>query len=261
MLRGLEAVTRGMESALSFNDNIANNMANVNSTGYKQTKMIFKNIHDVAINNIDKTKTDDEGNKAVGSLSVGSTVDSVVIDFSQGGLKTTDNPLDMAINGDGFFSVQSKDGSTAYTRNGSFVLGDDGYLKTVSGEAVLGQRGPIKIDLKGSQIKDIVVDSQGDISVNNKVIDKLNIVDFKDKTQMTSLGESLFVSTNEQSNPPVKTNNFSVTQGALESSNANIIQSMVNSINASRTYETLNSMVQTISKSLEQGITQVGRVR
>lgn len=261
MIRGLEAVTRGMESALSFNDNIANNLANVNSTGYKQTKMIFKNIHDVAINNIDNNSTDGEGKKTVGSLSVGSTVDSVVIDFSQGGVKTTDNPLDMALNGDGFFSVQSKDGSTAYTRNGSFVLGQDGILRTVSGDAVLGQNGPVKVDIKNSEVKDIVVDAQGSVAVNNKVVDKLKIVDFKDKTQMVSLGESLFKSSNVQTNPPVKASNYSVTQGALESSNANIIQSMVNSINASRTYETLNNMVQTISKSLEQGITQVGKVR
>jgi len=259
MLRGFESVTKGMIGVLDLNDAIANNMANVNSTGFKQQNVVFKNIRDVMINDINKQYVDQDA-KNLGTLSLGSTVDAVIIDFRQGGIQTTGNPLDLAINGDGFFSIQTKDGSTAYTRNGSFILDTRGVLTTLDGCPVLGKNGPIILNINNNQAKDIVISGDGTVSVGREIVAQLDIVDFADKNSMEALGNSLYRPKDINSNPPIAAQGV-VTQGAIEKSNANVVQSMVNSITASRTYDALNEILKNTSKTLEKNINQVGRVR
>ncbi len=259
MLRGIESTKQGMLSALHLNDTIANNMANISTTGFKQSKVVFKNIQDTAIENLDKNKHSEDGKKTVGSISLGSGVDSVIIDFQQGAIKSTGNPLDLAINGDGFFRIKKENGDVAYTRNGNFLLAADGTLKTVSGESVLGKEGPIKIDIKRNQASEIIISEDGSIELEQEKIGQVDLVDFKDKTSLKSVGSSMYVPINPDEKP-VKAENCQVTQGAIESSNANVIGTMVNSITAMRTYETLNNIMQTTSKTLEKNVNNVGRI-
>jgi len=260
MLRGIESATKGMLGVMELNDVIANNLANVNSAGFKETKLIFKNIHDSAVNALDKSVKGNE-TKQVGSLSVGSVVDAAVIDFSQGGLRITGNPLDVAINGKGFFEVQMPDGSSAYTRNGSFILTDNGGLTTINGEPVMGEGGQIQLDLKQYQTKDITISGDGVIHLDKEEVGKLRIVDFANKAGMKTIGSALFVPGDGQNSSPHSAENFQVVQGAIESSNSNIIQTMVNSIAATRMYETLSNIIQAESRTLDKTINQVARLR
>ena len=105
ILRGLESAANGMLSLIEQHDNIANNLANVNTTGYKRTALTFKNIMDSNIYENKGTLLDGE-TRNLGNLSVGSEVQKLTYDFSQGTLMRTDNPFDLALEGDGFFKVR-----------------------------------------------------------------------------------------------------------------------------------------------------------
>ena len=144
MIRGLYTGASGMLSEMARTDIIANNLANVNTLGFKKDRTIFRafpemNIHrvddpvQVGLNRVIDPKP------FIGMLGTGVMVDEVNIDFSQGAIKTTSNPLDVAIKGEGFFQVQTPEG-IRFTRDGNFSLNRDGYLVTKDGHYVLGKR-------------------------------------------------------------------------------------------------------------------------
>lgn len=263
MLRGIETAAQGTAAILDWNDMMANNLANVNTTGFKKAQMIFKDIHEQALANASVNKQDQstQNNRIIGNLSTGSTVDSIVIDFSQGGLQQTGNPLDLGINGQGFFKIQTADG-IAYTRNGNFLLNKDGFLVNSNGDAVLDtSNSKIQIKLNNQQTKDINITGDGQIAIGQQKLQKLAVVDFTDKTQLESVGSTMFKPKDESETKPVQAKNFEVRQGSLEGSNASIIESMLGSINASRTYETLNNILKNTSETLQKSTGTVGRLR
>ena len=138
ILRSFEAAANGMNALMDMNDNTANNLANVNTIGYKKGALRFKDIMQSAVYSQQGSiiRNTDESNY-LGSLSVGSASMQYTHDFSQGALTKTSNPYDVAIEGDGFFKVQDADGNISYTRNGSFVVDNGYWLKTKQGEYVL----------------------------------------------------------------------------------------------------------------------------
>jgi flagellar basal-body rod protein FlgG len=262
MLRGIEAAKNGMLSTLDLHDVIANNLANVNTTGFKQSKLVFKDIQETVINKMEQTEGISQKLYKLGSLSQGSSSDMMVIDFTQGGIKDTGNPLDLAINGQGFFKIQMPDGNVGYSRNGSFIFQEDGTITTKNNMPLLDdQNSPIQIDLSQKQQKNIVISGNGTISAGKQILGKVDIVDFKDKVNIKAIGNSLYVPTNPKQNQPVTPEKYNLSQGSLESSNGNIIESMVNTINAERAYDSLNNVLQMDSKSLEKAISSVGRVQ
>lgn len=260
MLRGIETAKSGMLSALELNDSVANNLANINTTGFKRTELIFKNIQNAAVKNIQSEYFVNGDNSKPGTISLGSSVDAAIIDFKQGGIKSTGNNFDLALKGDGFFKVEQEGGEVAYTRNGTFTLQPDGALTTLDGKPVLGDAGPIVINLQEAKASEITITADGSIQVKEEEAGKVAVVDFEDKINMVSLGNSFFKPINPDENPEIDAHAV-VVQGALESSNANVIESMVNSIAASRTYETLNSIVRTNSETLKKNVTEVGQIR
>jgi flagellar basal-body rod protein FlgG len=262
MLRGIEAAKNGMVSILDLNDTIANNLANINTTGFKQSNIVFKDIQETAINKLEKNKGMIERSYQLGSLSNGSTSDALVIDFTQGGLKQTGNTFDVALNGDGFFKVKMPNGNIGYTRNGNFMLQTDGTLVTKENMSVLDADNlPIQIDLTDKQAKDIIITTDGTINLGKQTVGKMDLVDFNDKINIKALGNSTYVPTNPKKNIPIPTTNCTLVQGSLEASNGNIVTSMVNSINAQRSYESLNNVIQMNSKTLEKTISTVGAVK
>lgn len=256
MTRGIEAAAAGMTSILLQHDIIANNMANVNTPGFKQGIATFKNFEEVLVNQIDAKKGYTQNQ--IGSLSSGSILDMSTVDFKQGSLKSTGNALDFAISGQGFFTVMTPQGE-AYTRNGSFIRGQNGQLTTNEGYPVMGENGIISLNVNDNQLKDIKVDSNGQVQLNGQVIDNLKIVEFKNPNTVNQLGNSLYKAT--PGNNPVKATNYEVNQGAIESSNANMVESMVNSITGMRTYETLGKVIETSHRSLSKTVGEVGRVK
>lgn len=265
--RGIQAAANGMMSLLDMNDTIANNLANVNTVGFKKSALTFKNIYDERIeqasNNKDVKISD---HRYLGNLSVGSATDKSILAFTQGTLDRTGNPMDLAIEGDGFFKLQGKDGKIVYTRNGQFTLNDKNRLVTHDGETVLDNKNrPIQIDLVGNQadFKDIMFQERGEVVLNAKTpvtLQTIAIVDFGDRENMISLGNGKFVPSDPKLNPELKADKFDLQQGAVELSNSSTITEMINSINVSRNYETLSKLVKEDATLLDTAI-NLGRVR
>lgn len=259
ILRGLESAANGMQALIEQNDSTANNVANVNTVGYKKQSLAFKDIYESNV--VQKTENAGE-RKTIGELSVGSQVQKLTYDFSQGALNRTGGIFDLAIQGDGFFKVQSNDGEISYTRNGSFVLNNNGNLVTKDGDYVLDNRGKqIKINTNGvvmRSLNDIIINEDGRIELTNETgrtpLQTIGVYDFANKEDMICIGGSQFKPTNISTNPELKAEKFSIQQGALEMSNANVVNEMIKTISTSRNYESLSKLVKTNGESLSQVI-------
>jgi len=260
MVQGIETAAAGMVSIIDRNDIIANNLANTNTVGFKQLMPSFKNIHDVdvQVKNIDDPAS--PGMKKIGTLSAGCALDATQLDFAQGALKQTGRSLDVALDGEGFFRVKNDSGEY-YTRNGSFSLNEEGDLITRSGDLVLNNSGgTINIDITGRSMEDVTITKDGRIMHNDAELDRLGIVDFADKTKLKMKGHSLFENIDPKVKP-VEPENYSVSQGFLEGSNANVIKSMINSVEGSRIYETLSKVIRDSDQTLRKTVNEVGDVR
>lgn len=283
MIKGLYSAASGMINMLSANDNTANNLANINTPGFKQGVTVFKTFAPLLI---DKIASNGAAQSAAGGylgmISPGAKVASIAFDFAQGELKKSGNNYDLAIKGDGFFEVQTANGQKAYTRDGSFIVNQEGYLTTQDGNMVVGKDNkPIFL---GKGIVDFKVDSKGTVLVNNPAakpskdqnqqtqnvsdqqakqpemlpVGQLKIVDFENKFGLMRKGNNLFE--DGGSAMPKQAANYSIVQGSLESSNSNVITTMVKTIEGMRTYETLAKIVETTGGNLEKVVNQLGRV-
>lgn len=264
IIRGLESASTAMQALIDQNDSTANNVANVNTVGYKKQSLVFKDIYDTNV--IQKSAGTDEY-KSIGSLSLGSQVQQMSYDFSQGTLDTTENVFDLAIQGDGFFKIQSSNGDVSYTRNGSFALNNNGNLVTKDGDLVLDdQSKPIKIntnDVVMHSLNDIIINEDGQVTISNDqvqmVLQKVGVYDFADKEDMICVGGSKFKPTSANKGPELKAEKFGIRQGALEMSNANVVNEMIKTVSTSRNYETLSKLVKSSGESLSN-VMRVGRL-
>lgn len=264
ILRGLEAATNGMKALIEQNDSTSNNVANVNTVAYKKQVLAFGNIYNSNISQKDSVNGE---YKSVGELSVGSQVQKLVYDFSQGTLDKTGGVFDLAIQGDGFFKIQSNDGDISYTRNGSFTLNNNGNLVTKDGDYVLDNREKlIKINTKGvvmRSLNDIIINEDGRIEIVNEEgrtpLQTIGVYDFANKEDMICIGGSKFKPIDPATNRELKAEKFAIDQGSLEMSNANVVTEMIKTINTSRNYETLSKVVKTSSDTLARVI-NVGRL-
>ncbi|MBU1743173.1 MAG: flagellar hook-basal body protein, partial [Proteobacteria bacterium] len=175
--------------------------------------------------------------------------------FRQGVIHPTNNNLDLAINGPGFFKVQLAQG-VAYTRCGNFLLSKDGHLVTRDGHPVLGSRGPITVT---GDARRIHIDRAGNVYDRGERIDTLAMVRFQDNTQLRKIGRTMFSAApgTEQKVPEAKRD---LTQGALEMSNLSPVYEMVKMIETHRTFEAYTKIIQTIAEMDEKSANQVGRL-
>lgn len=178
----------------------------------------------------------------------------MTIDMSQGDLRPTDNPLDLAISGDGFFRIQADQG-IRYTRNGNFSFDDQGVLVNSEGFAVLGENGPITIDGENITVRD-----NGEIEVDSAVVDKLSIVSFESAERLVKEGASLFSYNGPVADETVP-ERFQIKQGALEQSNVETVTEMTRMIETNRYYESFQKLLQTIDELNAKAISEVGQVR
>jgi len=229
---------------------LANNIANVNTTGFKKDRTTFR-IYDLKSSAADNSATSDIG-KREPFLPLLSGTQPI---FSQGGMRQTGNTLDMAIEGEGFFSIQTPDG-VRYTRNGSFNLNKDGVLVTKDGFPVLGDGGEIKID---DDDKIFTVDYEGTISVDEKQIGKLNIVDFSRPYTLSKAGNTLF-ELKDKGSKEITAERFQINQGYLELSNVDVITSMTEMIETFRGYESYQKVIKSIDDVNGKAINEIGRI-
>ncbi len=206
-------------------DNITNNLANANTNGFKRDLLLASSW--ITPYNQGRTENpEDPANNFIYPI-----VERVYIDFSQGSIRQTGNPLDIAIEGEGFFSIT--DGTnTFYTRDGNFRIDSEGYLVNAAGMRVLTENNqPIRVN------GELKVSPDGTLFVNGEQIGRLGIFNLNNPEK---LGNNLF------SGIPVETRNYRILQGALESSNVNAIIEMVKLIQAHRAHEVYSNLVRTL---------------
>ncbi len=275
MNTGLDVAASGMLSVLNYNDILANNLANVSAPGFKGSFATFKNVHEELVNKPEGSNN--YGNRIAGSISVKNALDSTIVDTSQGSIKETGNPLEFAIHGKGFFTVETPNG-IAYTRNGAFIKGMDGKLVNKDGHHVLVERvNKNQVDLnegtkdfliteeehffvKGD-ISKLDINEKGEIQLNGKLIGRIKISDFKDLDNIKPIGNYLFGAKDNSPDAVRLTEDFKLHRGALELSNTNVVETMINSIKASRTYETLAKVVEQTDRGVSKAINDVGQMK
>ena len=262
MIRGLYTSAWSMIANSKKMDVITNNMANVNTTGYKKDTVVFESFPDLLTKRINDTKNSSN----IGSMELSSDVGEIYTYFTQGQLNQTNNTMDIAISDDNtsqaaspaFFTIgvadPAGDGEMKeyYTKDGSFVLNSNNQLATRDGNLVLGQNGPITLEPGAFS-----VDDKGNIVQNGTIIDTLKITQFVDGTKLRKFGDNLL------ENAGSETSDFTgtVLQGFTEGSNVNVIDEMVDMITVMRAYEANQKVLQSHDSLLEKAVNEVGVVR
>lgn len=236
-------------------DILANNLANMDTTGFKQDAVTFRARMDQTIYGITPSGSGGPASvRPLGMLSTGTSVDHITVRYSQGDLKPTGNPLDLGIRGTGFFTVQTPKG-VAYTRNGSFQLDRNRMLVDSQGNPVLGTGGPIQLPPKGK----LVVGKDGTIAAGTQVVGQLRLADFANPDkQLIKQGDSYFHLVKGVEQPATTTT--AVEQGFLEQSTVNPISSMITMIDAMRTYESSQKVMQTEDKELGNAVNEIAKM-
>jgi flagellar basal-body rod protein FlgG len=247
-------------------DAIANNLANVDLTGYKRDTPVDKAFPEILLR-----RMNDDGvykfplgsvdtTPIVGRLGTGVELNEVFTVFEQGPMKQTENFFDLALEGQGFLAIDTQAGER-YTRNGSFHLNDESYLVTKNGELVLGENGPLRL-----KKNNFVVDQDGVIWQNAALagderrlvsleenewenlerVDRLKIVDFHRPRYLKKMGNSFWEATEESGPAEVRqVDRPKIRQGFLEGANVNVVTEMVQMIEVNRSYEANQKLIQT----------------
>ena len=265
-MRSLYTAASGMEAQQQSIDTISNNIANVNTVGYKSERTEFETLMYQTMERADMDPANQTGKPV--NLQSGSGVKPVGTAriFTQGSVQVTDYPLDFCIEGDGFFVVDTGGGNLGYTRNGSFKLSMEpdggGALVTSQGYYVLDTNGEKIIFPEETVMSDISVSSDGLVSVMDEEtgtineIAQIDIVQFPNTQGIEAIGNNLYVPTVASGQPISEadgtiTNTSSIVQGALEASNVSVADEMINLIITQRAYE-LNSKSVTTADEMMQ---------
>lgn len=220
---------------------LSNNVANVNTTGFKQNRVSFESM----LENKLQLKQAEGINY--------SRLNKSVTDFTQGSFRNTENPLDLAIQGDAYFQVQGPDGPL-YTRRGDFGLLQDGTLTTRHGLPVLGENGT-PVNIPDAEISEIAFTDDGAIYIlgregRREEVGKIGLFEIDDKNLLTHVSDTTFALPKDIKPTPSETGR--VLQGKLEVSNVNMIGAMANLIDNQRAFDTLHKAIKSYSTISEQ---------
>ncbi len=243
MVNGLYTASRGMSHILAKQDVAANNLANLNTTAFKVSQLATRT--EVRI------ERDEDRRLHQRELQ---TLDAEYRRFSQGPMVSTGNPLDLALEGDGFFAVETPNGA-AFTRAGSLALNDRRELTTLAGYRVLDERGlPVKLD-RG----EVSFQTDGSMFQQGQPLGKLGLWRFQDNQKLEAAGDGLYRNPFPQENPPLASG-VELRQGYLEGSNVEPVAAMVQMIAYTRNYEADQKAIQAIDQTLAKAVNEVGRV-
>ena len=245
MNSGMYAAVSGNIASMQRMEVITNNLANINTVGFKKDRMIF----DTMLNSA-KNPTQPAGTLTDAPVLSDYTVET---DFSAGPLKQTGNPLDLALDGSGFFVVNTPQGK-AYTRQGNFHLDGNGKVVTADGYEVQGGGGPVTI--KGGKVD---INEKGEVSVDGQQVATLSVVDFPKPYQLQKIGSAMFVPSGPEMTEQPATGT-QVRQGALEDSNVQPLLEMVNLIETTRLYESCVKTIQSYDEMANKAANDLGRV-
>lgn len=234
---------------------ISNNLANANTTGFKRDRAVFE---DLIYQNIRQPGAQSSQDTQLPTgLQLGTGVRVVATEklFTQGNVSQTDAPLDVAIQGRGFFEIQLPDGTTAYTRDGSFTLDSQGQIVNSSGYPMQPSISippnvlSITIGVDGT----VSTVASGDTSPTQ--VGSIQLVDFVNETGLQARGENLYLETASSGSPtpgtPGQNGLGTIIQGSLETSNVNVVEELVNMIETQRTYEVNSRAIETADEMLQ----------
>lgn len=255
--RALRTAASGMYAQELNIEVISNNIANINTTGYKRNKAEFQDLmyQQVNVNSVN-AGTPGVSDNPTNSVQVGNGVvpTSTAKIFTQGDITPTNNQLDVAIQGDGFFQVRKDDGTYAYTRDGSFKVNADGRIVTSSGYIVDPE---LSLDENATGVS---ISKDGAVTVqeaggNSYVLGNFELARFMNPGGLKALGNNLYAQTDSSGAPiigtPGKDGFGEVNQGYLESSNVDIVEEMISMIAAQRAYEINSKTVQTVQDMMQ----------
>jgi len=234
LIQGFQFSKDGLENKSRAIEVIANNLANVSSVGFKRSDMFSQSLRDAQTN------------------SRAEPIPKESIDFAQGSIQLTGNPMDLAIEGDGFFSIDTKEG-IRYTRQGNFKLDSEAFLTTPDGDYVLGNGGRIRVE------GEIRFSDDGKVFLNGEESNQLDIVSISDKSKLYRAGSGLFGVSDERvvlEMPEA----IKIRAGSLEASNVNAIEEMVKLIETYRQFEADQRALKAQDESLSKAVNDVGRV-
>lgn len=257
MLRSMYASVSSMITLQARQGIITNNLANINTTGYKSQTLVAKSFDDMLLHNKDNYKNGVSNVNELGSLNFGVRIDETATSYKQGTLISTENNTDFAIVGNGFFQVTDEQNNTYYTRDGSFKVNPQGYLVTNSGHYVMGinsQTGNSERIYIGSDLISISPDNSVMINGENRY--KFNIVDFENYDNLTKYGNNLY-----KGDGGFNSNNYSIKQKYLEGSNIDSINEVAMMMETVKEFEANQKVIQTIDSTLSQIANEIGRVR
>ena len=233
---------------------ISNNLANVSTTGFKRDRAEFQDLLYQIKRQPGAQSTQDSQLPSGLQLGTGVRIVGTQKNFTAGSLQTTDNPLDMAVNGRGFFQVLTPDGTVAYTRDGSFHLNSDGQIVTSNGNALE----PAIVVPPETQT--FTVGNDGTVSVTvagnatPQIIGNIQTADFINPAGLQATGNNLFLETAASGAPQVGTPGLNglgtVLQNTLENSNVSVVEEMVNMITTQRAYEMNSKVISTADQML-----------
>ncbi len=234
----LTKLKQAMMAQVDRNNNSANNLSNIGTTGFKKDQLFFHTLSDEL------------------DISEGMTHST---SFEQGHLQETGNPFDLAISGSGFFTVEMEDGENAFTRDGVFHIDEDGVLKNKSNLPVLGEGGWINILSEFGTPSEVKITERGEVFADGELLDTIIVSDFETPNALTKIGGSLFKAHERAIEFQVETP--SVRQGFLENSNVNPAQEMIELIEIQRNFEGMQRMVRALDDVYKKAVTQVGQYR
>lgn len=227
-------------------DTIANNIANMNTDAYKANGIMFEEY-------IDREARDYQFRFTDQRLSFVQDF-AVYNDFTQGAIRQTGNPFDVALaEADAWFVIERPDGSEAYTRAGGFHLDDSGQLVTAEGYSVLSEGGRIVFDSSDS---DVLIASDGTVTTNNGQRGKLRIVQFENMDELKRIGHDIYEGDNPIAHPSPR-----VSQGAIESSNVSAVQQVSDLVLVTRAYENVAKYIKDIDELRGRAIERLGSVQ
>lgn len=254
MVRGWYTAASGMLAQQRRLDVISNNLANVDTTSFKRDVTVQKTFPELLLR-----RMNDDGviknpfgasdiAPIIGKLGLGVETNEIFTEFEQGSLKQTSSPSDLALEGKGFFTVETPYGEK-YTRNGNFIVGVEGFLMTKEGYPVMGENGRIFLqdqEYKINQDGQIYVRPITDPEADSTYLDRLKLVEFENDRYLVKNGTSFYLST-PLSGPAIAAegpSRPSITQGFVETSNVNVVNEMVQMIEVNRAYEANQKTIQ-----------------
>jgi flagellar basal-body rod protein FlgG len=255
-MKAMWSAASGMKGLQLKIDTISNNLANVNTTGYKKQRLEFKDMmyEKMSSDNF----LDGEGRPVGLEIGHGVLSSATARSFTNGNYEETNGELDVALNGDGFFVINNQNGEPRYTRDGSFkisVTDGSAFITTAEGYYVQGEGGDIDL---GEDVKTVSIDKNGNISVYRsdseeaEFVDKLMSVKFVNAPGLEADGNNLYEETVASGEAiELEDGESEIWQGYIETSNVDVVEEMINLITAQRAYEVNSKTIQTADSMLE----------